>query len=105
MGIKNEIGSRFTPTCWLVGWPRIVTRPDLSQETSAKPVFFHASVAQLDRASDFGSEGCRFKSCRTRHIESSQLHAREPANMEADNSDLPAGRETKSFAVAISMPG
>ena len=23
-----------------------------------------ASVAQLDRASDFGSEGCRFKSCR-----------------------------------------
>ena len=25
-----------------------------------------ASVAQLDRASDFGSEGCRFKSCRTR---------------------------------------
>src|ERR1035438_5479052 len=27
-----------------------------------------ASVAQLDRASDFGSEGCRFKSCRMRHI-------------------------------------
>src|SRR5258706_11545851 len=27
-----------------------------------------ASVAQLDRASDFGSEGCRFKSCRTRHF-------------------------------------
>src|ERR1041385_2356140 len=26
----------------------------------------HASVAQLDRASDFGSEGCRFKSYRTR---------------------------------------
>jgi hypothetical protein len=25
-----------------------------------------ASVAQLDRASDFGSDGCRFKSCRTR---------------------------------------
>ena len=27
-----------------------------------------ASVAQLDRASDFGSEGYRFKSCRTRHF-------------------------------------
>jgi hypothetical protein len=27
-----------------------------------------ASVAQLDRASDFGSEGCRFKSCRMHHI-------------------------------------
>ena len=27
-----------------------------------------ASVAQLDRASDFGSEGCRFKSCRTRQF-------------------------------------
>jgi hypothetical protein len=26
-----------------------------------------ASVAQLDRASDFGSEGCRFKSCRMHH--------------------------------------
>ena len=25
-----------------------------------------ASVAQLDRASDFGSEGCRFESCPTR---------------------------------------
>lgn len=27
-----------------------------------------ASVAQLDRASDFGSEGCRFKSCRMHHL-------------------------------------
>jgi hypothetical protein len=27
-----------------------------------------ASVAQLDRASDFGSEGCRFKSCRMHHF-------------------------------------
>ena len=26
-----------------------------------------ASVAQLDRASDYGSEGCRFNSCRMRH--------------------------------------
>ncbi len=25
-----------------------------------------ASVAQLDRASDYGSEGCRFNSCRMR---------------------------------------
>src|SRR5882762_3259069 len=31
-----------------------------------------ASVAQLDRASDFGSEGCRFKSCRTRHSKTHQ---------------------------------
>ena len=34
------------------------------------PAYFRvskdASVAQLDRASDFGSEGCRFKSCRMR---------------------------------------
>ena len=29
-----------------------------------------ASVAQLDRASDFGSEGCRFKSCRMHHFKS-----------------------------------
>ena len=27
----------------------------------------HAPVAQLDRASDFGSEGCRFKSCPVYH--------------------------------------
>ena len=26
-----------------------------------------APVAQLDRAFDFGSKGCRFKSCRVRH--------------------------------------
>ena len=32
--------------------------------------FWSASVAQLDRASDFGSEGCRFKSCRTRQFSS-----------------------------------
>jgi hypothetical protein len=30
--------------------------------------YFSASVAQLDRASDFGSEGYRFKSCRTRQF-------------------------------------
>src|SRR5438876_9839964 len=29
---------------------------------------YWASVAQLDRASDFGSEGCRFESCPTRQI-------------------------------------
>ena len=32
-----------------------------------------ASVAQLDRASDFGSEGCRFKSCRTRQLLPNQI--------------------------------
>ncbi len=26
-----------------------------------------APVAQLDRASDYGSEGCKFESCRARH--------------------------------------
>ena len=26
-----------------------------------------APVAQLDRASDYGSEGCKFESCRVRH--------------------------------------
>jgi hypothetical protein len=28
---------------------------------------YGAPVAQLDRASDFGSEGCRFESCQVRH--------------------------------------
>ena len=42
-------------------------RPALSQ---LKSTVCNASVAQLDRASDFGSEGCRFKSCRTRHFTS-----------------------------------
>ena len=27
-----------------------------------------APVAQLDRASDYGSEGCKFESCRARHL-------------------------------------
>ena len=27
-----------------------------------------APVAQLDRASDYGSEGCKFESCRARHF-------------------------------------
>ena len=27
----------------------------------------NALVAQLDRASDYGSEGCKFESCRVRH--------------------------------------
>ena len=27
-----------------------------------------APVAQLDRASDYGSEGCKFESCRVRHL-------------------------------------
>ena len=31
-------------------------------------ISLRASVAQLDRASDFGSEGYRFKSCRMHHI-------------------------------------
>jgi hypothetical protein len=30
--------------------------------------FFRAPVAQLDRASDYGSEGCRFNSCQARHF-------------------------------------
>ena len=32
-----------------------------------------ASVAQLDRASDFGSGGCRFKSCRMHHSKKSMV--------------------------------
>jgi hypothetical protein len=31
--------------------------------------FFHAPVAQLDRASDYGSEGLGFDSLRVRHFE------------------------------------
>ena len=29
---------------------------------------YDAPVAQLDRASDYGSEGCKFESCRARHL-------------------------------------
>src|SRR5882762_3134831 len=58
-----------------------------------------ASVAQLDRASDFGSEGCRFESCPTRHSKASnvlllarekQLAARK--NWSAGGHPRPAGR-------------
>ncbi len=31
-------------------------------------VFMSASIAQLDRASDYGSEGCGFNSCWVRHF-------------------------------------
>lgn len=31
-------------------------------------LIFLAPVAQLDSASDFESEGCRFESCRVRHF-------------------------------------
>ncbi len=31
-------------------------------------IFIYAPVAQLDRASDYGSEGYGFDSCRARHL-------------------------------------
>ena len=31
-----------------------------------------APVAQLDRASDYGSEGCKFESCRVRHLKTAE---------------------------------
>ena len=31
-----------------------------------------APVAHLDRASDYGSEGCKFESCRVRHIKTAE---------------------------------
>ena len=36
---------------------------------TSHPIFVmeYAPVAQQDRASDFGSDGCGFKSCRARH--------------------------------------
>ena len=33
-----------------------------------------APVAQLDRASDYGSEGCKFESCRVRHKKSPRFY-------------------------------
>ena|SRR5258708_3713362 len=48
--------------CWRAELRQSPCHKCRTWETSRK-----ASVAQLDRASDFGSEGCRFKSCRTRH--------------------------------------
>src|SRR2546425_1005535 len=38
-----------------------------------------ASVAQLDRASDFGSEGCRFESCPTRQFSNGLQFVELPA--------------------------
>ena len=32
----------------------------------------HGSVAQLNRASDYGSEGCRFESCRSHKLRLSE---------------------------------
>ena len=50
---------------------RLKTRNSLSNEPPLVTlVDLWASVAQLDRASDFGSEGCRFESCPTHHLES-----------------------------------
>jgi len=54
--------------------------------------FLAASVAQLDRASDFGSEGYRFKSCRTRHLSGgfrgffqSLLQTNQPSSIKSSN--------------------
>ena len=35
--------------------------------TFGDPMPMYAPLAQLDRASDYGSEGCRFESCEARH--------------------------------------
>ena len=37
------------------------------KKNSVKDISSEAPVAQLDRASDYGSEGCKFESCRARH--------------------------------------
>jgi hypothetical protein len=50
-----------------------------------------ASVAQLDRASDFGSEGCRFESCPTHQIIMEIYRARLEANPDIKS-------KTKDFA-------
>ena len=57
----------FTPTA-------LYTSSRKTTAARAEPVGYaaiaarktHAPVAQLDSASDFGSEGCRFESCRVR---------------------------------------
>ena len=56
-------------------------RPALSQ---LKSTICNASVAQLDRASDFGSEGYRFKSCRTRHFDNQGLTTTAPESYNAE---------------------
>jgi hypothetical protein len=44
--------------------PNFVFVPGGSQRESVS----RAPVAQLDRATDFGSVGCRFEPCRARHV-------------------------------------
>ena len=60
-----------------------------------------APVAQLDRASDYESEGCRFDSCQARHLRKSQiagwssLVARQAHNLKVVGSNpAPATKHT-----------
>ena len=43
-----------------------------SKKNSVKGMSSEAPVAQLDRASDYGSEGCKFESCRVRHLKTAE---------------------------------
>ena len=61
------------------------------QSVKVSPVF-KAPLAQLDRASDYGSEGCRFNSCEARQRQSqiagwSSLVARQAHNLKVVGSN------------------
>ena len=53
-----------------LGWGPSGGNPVEVQVLSAAPsqLILYAPVAQLDRASDYGSEGCGFDSCRARQF-------------------------------------
>ena len=66
-----------------------------------------ASVAQLDRASDFGSEGCRFESCRMRQFllgfDASLHSVKLPSSIKRSNRGV-LNRSDLSQRQMLSMP-
>lgn len=97
-----------------VPWPKATTtgapspgaaRCDGRSPLTSRPDSFivppHAPVAQLDRASDFGSEGRRFESYRARNAtRAGASNASAPAGHGAALSTMPYGRPTV-FALAL----
>lgn len=68
---------------------------------ASHPILLCAPVAQLDRASDFGSDGCGFKSCRARHLPVIARDTKEVATMEV----LKVASNSKPNAVAGALAG
>ena len=51
----------------MVNWLQLIKVPQVQCRCKIIGIQQSGRVAQLDRASDFYSEGCRFKSCRAYH--------------------------------------